>query len=65
MSFLQDKYLFLHLNLIIWKQILEYASKVKKPIIFICDDLKEDWCHLKKSTEKQIESPREELIALF
>jgi hypothetical protein len=49
-------------DLIVWKQILEYAKEVNKPIIFICNDLKEDWCYLEKGTEKRIESPREELI---
>lgn len=53
-------------DLIIWKQVLEYAKKVKKPIIFICNDLKADWCYLEEySTEKRIESPREELIKEF
>lgn len=50
-------------DLIIWKQILEFAKEKQKPIIFICNDLKEDWCYLQKnSSEKRIESPREELI---
>lgn len=50
-------------DLIIWKQILEHAKSIKKPIIFICNDLKEDWCYADTSTtEKRIESPREELI---
>lgn len=49
-------------DLIIWKQIIEYASKIQKPILFICNDLKEDWCYLDDSTEKRIKSPREELI---
>lgn len=50
-------------DLIIWKQIIEFAIETKKPIILICNDLKEDWCHLdKKTSEKRIESPREELI---
>lgn len=49
-------------DLIIWKQILEFAKENKNPIIFICNDLKEDWCYLEKSTEKRIESPRQELI---
>ena len=50
-------------DLIVWKQIIEYASETSKPIIFICNDLKEDWCYLeKKSGEKRIKSPREELI---
>jgi len=50
-------------DLIIWKQIIEYASEMKKPIIFICNDLKEDWCCLEDDKkEKRIKSPREELI---
>ncbi len=50
-------------DLIIWKQILEYAKEVNMPIIFICNDLKEDWCILEKNTtEKRIDSPREELL---
>lgn len=50
-------------DLIIWKQIIEFANEEKKPIIFICNDLKEDWCHLEKgTTEKRIGSPREELV---
>ena len=48
-------------DLIIWKQILEFAKEVKKPIIFICDDLKEDWCYV-EDEEKRVQSPREELI---
>ena len=46
-------------DLIIWKQILEYAREKKRPIIFICDDLKEDWCD---GDRGRIKSPREELI---
>lgn len=50
-------------DLIIWKQILEHAKEIHRPIILICNDLKEDWCHLEKnSNEKRIERPREELI---
>lgn len=50
-------------DLIIWKQIIEYAFEIKKPIIFICNDLKEDWCCLEDDKrEKRIKSPREELI---
>ena len=49
-------------DLIIWKQIIEYASEIQKPIIFICNDLKEDWCYIDGTTEKRIKSPREELI---
>lgn len=49
-------------DLIIWKQIIEYASETQKSIVFICNDLKEDWCYLDDATEKRIKSPREELI---
>lgn len=54
-------------DLIIWKQILEYGKELKKPIILICDDLKEDWCHTEKRSggEKRIKMPREELIKEF
>ncbi|MFH7017021.1 PIN-like domain-containing protein [Flavobacterium sp. FlaQc-47] len=50
-------------DLIIWKQIIEFAKENNKPIIFICNDVKEDWCYIQKNnTEKRIERPREELI---
>jgi hypothetical protein len=50
-------------DLIIWKQVLDYSKTAKKPIVFICNDLKEDWCHLDKTAkEKRICAPREELI---
>jgi hypothetical protein len=52
-------------DLIIWKQILEYAKEQNKNIVFICNDLKKDWCTLENSTEKRIKSPREELIKEF
>lgn len=48
-------------DLIIWKQILEYSKQNKKPVIFICNDLKEDWCIIEKNN-KRIKSPRKELI---
>jgi|GEM_PF-3519286 len=48
-------------DLIIWKEILEYAKKSKKPIIFVSNDLKADWCYRAKSSSR-IEAPREELI---
>ena len=49
-------------DLIIWKQILIYAKEKKLPIIFITNDISkdEDWCYINKN--KQITSPREELI---
>ncbi len=47
-------------DLIIWKQILEYVSDNKKPVLFVVDDFKEDWWVLDKN-RKPI-SPRPELI---
>jgi hypothetical protein len=47
-------------DLIIWKQIINEAKKSKKPVIFIMDDLKEDWWILNK--KRQPISPRTELI---
>lgn len=50
-------------DLIIWKQILEYSDEIKKPILFICNDLKADWCHTQTAGgDKRIAAPREELI---
>lgn len=50
-------------DLFIWKQIIEYAKDKEKPVIFIVNDLKEDWCNIvKRSNEKRISSPRNELI---
>lgn len=51
-------------DLIIWKQILEYAKEKNKSVIFICNDVKEDWCITEKET-KRIKTPREELIKEF
>lgn len=50
-------------DLIIWKQILKYAKENKKSIIFITDDLKEDWWLLDKSNRKV--RPRDELRMEF
>ncbi|MEN7430867.1 MULTISPECIES: PIN-like domain-containing protein [Chromobacteriaceae] len=30
-------------DLIVWKQIIMHASQIKKPVIFITDDKKDDW----------------------
>jgi hypothetical protein len=52
-------------DLIIWKQILEYSKENKKNIVFICNDVKEDWWHLlnaKKGDKKRTNGPRKELI---
>ena len=46
-------------DLILWFQIIDYAKSIKKPIIFITDDIKEDWWL--KFKGKTI-GPRPELI---
>lgn len=48
-------------DLIIWKQILNYSIKAKKPIIFITNDITkdDDWCYQYKGN---ITAPREELV---
>ena len=50
-------------DLIIWKQILSYSKDHNKSVIFICNDLKIDWCY--KDSRNRIESPRLELIKEF
>ena len=50
-------------DLIVWKQILSYAKEQNKSVIFICNDLKIDWCY--KDSRNRIESPRLELIKEF
>lgn len=50
-------------NLIIWKEICKFGQENKTPVIFICNDLKEDW---NASTARNNEMiPREELIKEF
>jgi hypothetical protein len=51
-------------DLIIWKQIIDFAKEKKLPIILITNDItKDDWCYAKKhGNETRIERPREELI---
>lgn len=49
-------------DLIIWKEIISWAKKNKKPIIFITNDEKEDWifeCH------GQTIGPHQEMISEF
>ncbi|HAO07551.1 MAG TPA: hypothetical protein DCQ50_11265 [Chryseobacterium sp.] len=48
-------------DLIIWKQVIDISSETKKPIIFIMDDIKEDWWTLDK--KRNPICPRPELIA--
>ncbi|TDT47007.1 hypothetical protein CLV90_1074 [Maribacter spongiicola] len=49
-------------DLIIWKQIIEYAKENKKDVVFITDDNKEDWWLI--SSGKTV-GPRPELIREF
>lgn len=49
-------------DLIIWKELINYSKKEKKPLIFITDDRKEDWWTIENG--KTIR-PREELIKEF
>lgn len=50
-------------DLIVWNQILEYAKEKDSDIIFICNDLKADWCYT--DNRNRIVKPREELIKEF
>lgn len=64
-------------DLIIWKEIIQYAKTNKQNIIFITNDTKEDWCiENKKEVDKkdkllynplpeEIGHPRRELLAEF
>jgi len=53
---------FIYGDLIIWKEVIDYTKKEKRPIIFITDDRKEDWWTIENG--KTIR-PREELIKEF
>jgi len=48
-------------DLILWLQTIDYAKKINKPVIFITNDLKEDWWH--ENSDNKI--PRHELIIEF
>jgi hypothetical protein len=52
-------------DLIIWKQILEFASAKKTNIVFVCNDFKTDWCISEANNKKRIKQPKEELIFEF
>jgi hypothetical protein len=50
-------------DLVIWKQVIDLAKIHKKNVVFIINDIKDDWCYVSKnSTNKRIERPKEELI---
>lgn len=54
-------------DLILWEQLIAYASEVNKPMIFVTDDSKGDWWLESKSqpTQGPSPSPRPELRAEF
>lgn len=54
-----------YVDFYIWEQIIDYAAKNKKSIIFICDDLKDDWCVQEKNNRNRISYPRPELSKEF
>lgn len=49
-------------DLIIWKEIIAFANKEKKPIVFVTDDRKEDWWTIENGKTLR---PREELVKEF
>ncbi|HLP91268.1 MAG TPA: PIN-like domain-containing protein [Nostocaceae cyanobacterium] len=50
-------------DLILWKQIIDYAKIKKKHIILVINDItKGDWCDTEENDSKKIDKPREELI---
>ncbi|PFW75833.1 hypothetical protein COL23_13425 [Priestia aryabhattai] len=49
-------------DLIVWKQIIDKAKKDKVPIVFVTDDVKEDWWNRIKG---KTTGPRSELINEF
>ncbi len=51
-------------DLILWFQIIDYAKENSHPIIFVTNDVKEDWWHQEKDS-KHKDSPRHELLYEF
>lgn len=51
-------------DLIIWKEVLQYAEAQHKEVILICDDVKEDW-YIKHPKGNTPDTPRHELIKEF
>lgn len=52
-------------DLFIWKELINHAKAEKKPIIYISNDVKPDWCVKNESNSTYIENPRHELIKEF
>jgi len=51
-------------DLILWFQIIDYAKENSNSIIFVTNDVKEDWWHQEKES-KNIDTPRHELLYEF
>ena len=51
-------------DLILWFQIIDYAKEKKCPIIFVTNDVKEDWWQQEKD-DKTKDTPRHELLYEF
>lgn len=50
-------------DLVLWKQTIEYADLIKKPVVFITNEKKRDWWF--KNDENQFLGPQAELINEF
>ena len=50
-------------DLFVWKEIIRYAKDNHVPILYVCNDLKNDWYHFDGSTATN--NPRHELIKEF
>jgi hypothetical protein len=51
-------------DLILWFQIIDYAKENQCPIIFVTNDVKEDWWHQEKDGKSK-DTPRHELLYEF
>ncbi|HUX52971.1 MAG TPA: PIN domain-containing protein [Williamwhitmania sp.] len=51
-------------DLILWFQIIDYAKGNNHPIIFVTNDVKEDWWH-QENDDKTKDTPRHELLYEF
>lgn len=53
-------------DLLLWKQLINYAKINEKCVVFITNDVKEDWWELSEENgEKKIVAPRKELLEEF
>lgn len=51
-------------DLVIWKEILSYSKKHNNSILFVCDDVKEDWYETNNKNDEDL-MPRKELLQEF